>query len=244
MQRLDLSDHETEEASLAQNMKTALIIGGSRGLGLGLVQAYLAQGWRVIATRRGAAPGLEALVPSSGGQLVIESLDVTDEAGIAGLRQRLGHEALDLLFVSAGISSSKGQIAGDVSADAFVLEMVTNALAPVRIVEAFAPLVPATGAIAVMSSILGSVSGNTDGGYEVYRASKAALNTLLRSFAARNRERSVVVLHPGWVRTDMGGPEATLGIEESVTGMVETIAGRAGKPGCVYLDYQGKRIEW
>jgi NAD(P)-dependent dehydrogenase (short-subunit alcohol dehydrogenase family) len=95
-----------------------------------------------------------------------------------------------------------------------------------------------------MSSILGSVSGNTSGDNDVYRASKAALNSLLRSFSARNRERSVVILHPGWVRTDMGGPNAAIGIEESVTGMVEVIASRAGKPGCVYLDYQGKRIDW
>jgi NAD(P)-dependent dehydrogenase (short-subunit alcohol dehydrogenase family) len=237
-------EHEQEETDVTQKTRTALIVGGSRGLGLGLVRAYLAQGWRVIATRRGAAAGLEALAAASGGRLVIETLDVTDEAGIAGLRGRLGHETLDLLFVSAGVLSSKTQVARDIATEVFVTEMVTNALSPLRIVEAFASLVPATGCIAVMSSILGSVGGNTSGGYELYRASKAALNMLLRSFYARNRERSIVVLHPGWVRTDMGGPEAALDIEESVAGMADVIAKRAGKVGCVYLDYQGKQIEW
>jgi NAD(P)-dependent dehydrogenase (short-subunit alcohol dehydrogenase family) len=229
---------------LTKNLRTALVVGASRGLGLGLVRAYLAQGWRVIATRRGATKELEALSTAAGGRLVIETLDVTDEAGIAALRQRLESETLDLLFVSAGVSNAKTAKAADVSTEAFASEMVTNALGPLRIIEAFASLVPASGVIAAMSSILGSVSGNTGGGNDVYRASKAALNSLLRSFSARNREHSLVVLHPGWVRTDMGGPNAAIDIDQSVAGMAEVIASRAGKPGCVYLDYRGKPIDW
>jgi len=216
---------------LSQNLRTALIIGASRGLGLGLVTAYLAQGWRVIATRRGAATALEALSATAGDRLVIETLDVTDEAGIAALRQRLAGETLDLLFVSAGVAHSKSATAANVATEAFALEMVTNALAPLRIIEAFASLVPASGVIVAMSSALGSVSGNTSGGTEVYRASKAALNSLLRSFSARNRDRALVALHPGWVRTDMGGANAAIDIDQSVAGMVEVIASRAGKPG-------------
>ncbi|MDR3462191.1 MAG: SDR family NAD(P)-dependent oxidoreductase [Beijerinckiaceae bacterium] len=229
---------------MSQNLRTALIIGASRGLGLGLVTAYLAQGWRVIATRRGGATALEALSATAGDRLVIETLDVTDEAGIAALRERLAGETLDLLFVSAGVSTCKSATSADVAAEAFALEMATNALAPLRIIETFASLVAPSGVIVALSSALGSVSGNTSGGTEVYRASKAALNSLLRSFSARNRDRSLVALHPGWVRTDMGGSNAAIDIEQSVAGMVEVIAGRAGKPGCVYLDYRGKPIDW
>jgi NAD(P)-dependent dehydrogenase (short-subunit alcohol dehydrogenase family) len=220
------------------------LIGASRGLGLGLAKAYLEQGWRVIATRRGPAPALEALVPGANGRLRIETLDVTDQGGIAALRENCAGETLDLLFVSAGASNSKGQKAGDVSTDAFISDMLTNALAPIRLLETFAALVPASGTIAVMSSVLGSVSGNTSGGYEVYRASKAALNTLVRSFAARHPQAAVVILHPGWVRTDMGGPQAATSVEESVAGMTRVIATHAGKPGCNYVDYQGHRIAW
>lgn len=227
-----------------QTPPVALIIGASRGLGLGLAKGYLDQGWRVIATRRGPAPGLDALMESAGGRLAIETLDVTDQAALAALRERLANETLDLLFVSAGVSFSKSQKAADVPADVFAKEMLTNALSPLRMIESLAPLVPETGAIALMSSVLGSVSANTAGGYDIYRASKAALNTMVRSFAARNPRRATILLHPGWVRTDMGGAQAAIGIEASVAGMIGVIASRLGQPGCVYLDYQGKRIEW
>ena len=96
--------------------------------------------------------------------------------------------------------------------------MITNALGPMRVIDAFEALVPKTGTIGVMSSGLGSVADNETGGWEVYRASKAALNTLMRSFAARHAgdPRALLIVTPGWVRTDMGGPNAALGIEDSI----------------------------
>ena len=100
------------------------------------------------------------------------------------------------------------------------------------------------GAIVAMTSVLGSVAGNTSGGYEVYRASKAALNTLLRSYAARHGDRAVIAMHPGWVQTDMGGPGAPVTVDQSARGMVDVIAARSGQPGCVFLDYQGNTIGW
>jgi NAD(P)-dependent dehydrogenase (short-subunit alcohol dehydrogenase family) len=224
--------------------KTALIVGASRGLGLGLVEAYLHRGWHVVATRRGPAPALEALGRESDGRLRIETLDVTYPDAIAALRQRLSAETLDLLLVVAGVSHSKGKAAAEVSTELFVADIVTNALAPMRIIEAFADRVAGGGVIAALSSILGSVASNTGGGYEVYRASKAALNTLLRSYAARARGRAIVALHPGWVRTDMGGSGADIDVAESVAGMVAVLDGRVDKPGCVYLDYRGRTIPW
>ena len=124
--------------------------------------------------------------------------------------------------------------------------MVTNALSPLRAIESLQELVPPTGTIGVMSSGLGSVANNTNGGYETYRASKTALNTLMRSFAARRADdpRTFLIMDPGWVRTDMGGPNATLGVEESVPRLVNVIGAQSGKGGLQFLDYRGRSVPW
>ncbi len=222
---------------------TVLLIGASRGLGLGLARAYLAAGWRVIATQRSAS-ALADLAAEAGDRLVVEDLDMTDDAALVALRTRLAREQLDLLFVNAGIMHDKEQPIGATAVADFTRLMVTNALAPMRVIELFADLVVPGGVVGAMTSTLGSVAGNTTGGYEVYRASKAALNTLLRSYSCRNPQRPLVALHPGWVRTDMGGEGAAIEVAESVPGMVAALAGQAGKPGCVYIDYRGETISW
>lgn len=124
--------------------------------------------------------------------------------------------------------------------------MVTNALSPMRVVEALHDLVADEGTIGVMSSGQGSVSNNTQGKREVYRGSKAALNTFMRSFAARRSDdrRAMVLMAPGWVRTEMGGPEARLTIEESIPNLVSTLLSVHGKPGLQYLDYLGRTVPW
>ncbi len=134
----------------------------------------------------------------------------------------------------------------DVSTEEFVRVMVTNALSPMRVVETFKDLVPPAGTIAIMSSGLGSVSNNETGGYEVYRASKAALNTLMRSFAARHHDdpRTLLLLAPGWVRTDMGGPEAQLSVSDSIPNLVKVIEAQEGKGGLQFLDYLGRAVSW
>jgi NAD(P)-dependent dehydrogenase (short-subunit alcohol dehydrogenase family) len=147
--------------------------------------------------------------------------------------------------VNAGIANGPEETLPATSTEAFTQLMITNALSPLRVIEAFADLVAADGVIAAMSSGLGSVANNTRAGWEIYRATKASLNTMLRSFAIRRGEgRAVLAIVPGWVRTDMGGPGATLDIETSVKGIVDAIAARRGQPGSAYMDYQNKEVQW
>jgi NAD(P)-dependent dehydrogenase (short-subunit alcohol dehydrogenase family) len=226
---------------------TALIIGASRGLGLGLAREYLGRGWHVIGTVRGAArTGLHDLKDRSDGRLEIETVDITQPDQTEALRSRLAGRRRDLLFVNAGVSHDPDQTIGQVTDEIFVSMMITNALSPMRLIEQFEPLVSANGAIAVMSSGLGSVADNEDGGWEVYRATKAALNTLMRSFAARRAadRKTLLLIAPGWVRTDMGGPGADLDVETSIRGVVDAIAARSGKPGLHYVNYQGNTVRW
>lgn len=232
----------------ANAIRTVLIVGASRGLGLALVGEYLRLGWRVIATIRGATPpdALRALPVVNGGSLDIEHLDITDPVQIAALRRRLHGRILDLLFVNAGVSKGPTETIAGASTDDFVRLMVTNALSPLRVIEACIDLVAPTGSVAVMSSGLGSVANNISGGWEVYRASKAALNTLMRSFAARHAAsaRTFLAIAPGWVRTDMGGPNALLDVNTSIPGVVAAIEGRSGTGGMVYVDYQNQVVPW
>lgn len=227
---------------------TILIAGASRGLGQAMAAQFLDKGWRVIGTVRdgGAHTPLHDLADSAGGRLEIETLDINDAAGIAVLRERLSGRRLDILFVNAGVTTANPlALVGEVTTDEFVRVMVTNALSPMRVIEALQDLVPATGLIGAMSSGQGSVANNTSGLREVYRASKAALNMFMRSFAARPSEtRALALMAPGWVRTDMGGPEGRLGIEDSIPSLVEVLLAKLGRPGLEYLDYLGRTVPW
>jgi NAD(P)-dependent dehydrogenase (short-subunit alcohol dehydrogenase family) len=233
--------------SHAPSGPTALIIGASRGLGFGMAEKYLKQGWRVVGTvRANTLTRLHDLTEQAGGKLEIETVDIVERDQITALRERLAARSFDLLFVNAGVANDPEATIEAVSTEAFVRDMVTNALSPMRVIGALEGLVPPTGTIGVMSSGLGSVADNEYGGMEVYRASKAALNTLMRSFAARHADdpRTLLLIAPGWVRTDMGGPNADLSVEESIANVVDTISRQSGKPGLHYLDYRGQAIRW
>jgi len=227
--------------------QTALVVGASRGLGLGLVRELLSRGWSVRATERGALPNssLQSLAAESNGKLHVFSADMNVPVDMARLKTDLGAVQLDLLYINAGISDDPKQTAAQISTEEFQHLMLTNALSPMRAIETLAGAVKPQGSIAVMSSVLASISSNTDGGYEAYRASKAALNTLMRSYAARaGAKRSLLALHPGWVKTDMGGPEAPLDVAASTAGLVSTVEKHAGQPGLVFVDYADQTIPW
>jgi NAD(P)-dependent dehydrogenase (short-subunit alcohol dehydrogenase family) len=134
----------------------------------------------------------------------------------------------------------------EISNDDFVRVMVTNALSPMRVIDALDGSVTPEGTIAVMSSNLASIEGNLTGGWEVYRASKAALNTFMRSYAARTAggARTLLAISPGWVRTDMGGEEAPLDVETSCRGILDVVDSHTGKGGLSYVDYLGATIAW
>ncbi|MBR7834697.1 SDR family NAD(P)-dependent oxidoreductase [Actinospica durhamensis] len=242
----------TDSGPAASTGARILLIGASRGLGLALAQEWLRGGRQVVGTVRGSRTGLHELADAHAradspiGGLEIETLEVTEPAQIEALRTRLAGRTFDLLFVNAGVASEHEETVAETSDEEFVRVMVTNALAPLRVVEALHDLVTPTGTIGVMSSGQGSVANNERGGHEVYRGSKAALNTFMRSYAARHREdpRTLVLMAPGWVRTDLGGPDARLGIEESIPNVVATLDALAGRAGLHYVDYLGRTVAW
>lgn len=226
---------------------TVLLIGASRGLGLAMAEGYLRRGWRVIATERAGTPSaLHRLAVAHPQTLRIECVDITVPSQLAALRARLEGVTLDLLFVNAGVKNDDRETVADVATEEFVRVMVTNALSPMRAIETLRDLVRDTGSIGVMSSGQGSLANNSNGQYEIYRSSKAALNMLMRSFAARHRDsaHTLLLMAPGWVRTDMGGPQARLSIDDSIPPLLDTIDAARGRGGLHYLDYLGRVVPW
>ena len=227
--------------------KNLLLVGASRGLGYAMVEEFLARDWNVIGTVRGTArTRLHDLSERSPGRIEIETVDITMPDQIDAMSSRLAARTFDMLFVNAGVTNNPDETIGEVATEEFARVMVTNALGPMRVVETLCDLVTAHGMIGVMSSGQGSVSNNTIGKREVYRGSKAALNMFMRSFAARRSadRRTMVLMAPGWVRTEMGGPDARLSVDESIPNLVSTLLATQDRPGLHYLDYLGRPVPW
>ncbi|WP_410646076.1 SDR family NAD(P)-dependent oxidoreductase [Amycolatopsis sp. cmx-4-54] len=225
--------------------RQALVIGASRGLGLVLAEELTRRGRQVIATARRSGGDLQRKADTSRGRLRVESLEMTNTEQLAALRDRLDGTKLDLLFVNAAIDRGNLPIT-EVSAETFAEVMITNALSPLRTLEALRDLVVPGGTVAVMSSRQGSISLNTRPGFEAYRASKAALNQLMRSYATRYAEdgHTKLLVHPGHNQTPLGGPGAPLSPEESMPAVVDVLEAQAGAPGLQFLDLHGKVVPW
>ena len=209
---------------------------------------FLKRNWTVVGTvRKRTGTKLHDLADEHSDRVEIEYLDVTDTEQIAALRARLAGRCFDILFVNAGTANShQDETIAEVSTDEFIQVMVTNALSPMRIIEALQDLIRADGLIGVMSSGQGSIAGNEKGGHEIYRGSKSALNQYMRSYAARHagEPRALLLLAPGWIRTALGGPNAPFGLEETVPDIVNMLLSKRGKPGLEYLDRMGRTVPW
>ena len=215
-------------------MPTALILGASRGLGLGLAHELVSRGWTVTGTIRKEAD--RAALEAVGATVALA--DITDPASLAALKPA----KLDLLFVNAGISEPDAfETIGE---DGIGHLFMTNAVAPVRAALALLDRVAPTGAIAFMSSRMGSVALTTADNKAMYRASKAALNSITRAMAKRFGDRPILSFHPGWVATDMGGKGADLDVPTSVKGIADVIESHRAKPGSAFLDYSGAELAW
>ena len=222
-------------------MSTALIIGASRGIGLELARQYRADGWRVIATARKPAD-CEALR-----RLGAEAhqVDVTNAESIGGLGWKLDDETIDAAWLVAGVYGPDH--AGFPTEKEFDDVMHTNVLAAMRLLPIVAPLVTATrGKVAVISSRMGSIGARTSNQGSLYRASKAALNSVLADAALTYGPQGATCLtfHPGWVQTDMGGASATLTVEQSAAGLRATLANATPAQNGAFLNYDGTPIPW
>lgn len=233
--------------SQTDGFKRALIVGASRGLGSGLVGELASRGCEVVATVRSPDhEALDALRRDHPGSIELASLDLARQETIRMLRDRLAGRAFDLVFVNGGIGWGPEDTISTVTDEDFSRIMLVNALGPIRVLEAFAARVAADGVLGVMTSRLGSVALCDSGTWESYRASKAALNILLKSLHARlpTPAPTAVAMAPGWVRTDMGGDDAPLDVANSVRGIVDTLERSRGKSGVFYRDYTGAEVPW
>jgi NAD(P)-dependent dehydrogenase (short-subunit alcohol dehydrogenase family) len=229
----------------SEQVKSALIIGASRGLGLGLSLELLKRGWAVTATVRSAAggTGLEAYHE----RVTMDTLDINNLSMLEAFVARMKGKVFDVVFINAGIGGPEGKTAAEVAPEEIAHLFMTNAIAPVRLAGRLIGCVkPETGILAFMSSRLGSVTLKDDPRLSLYSASKAAMNSLTKSFVPEIADTSITVItmHPGWVRTDMGGTGADIDVDTSVRGMANVLEEQAGTGGHRFLNYKGEELPW
>ncbi|HEY8126997.1 MAG TPA: SDR family oxidoreductase [Methylocystis sp.] len=220
-----------------------LIVGASRGIGLEAARQLCARGERVTASVRNAV-GLATLKAAAPEAATLQ-FDVRDEAAVRAAAEQVS-DPIDVLIANAGAYGPQRQSSTDMDFEGALDLLSINTLGPLRVVQAFLPLVKrgARPRIVLMSSILGSMS--LEGTFNVaYRVSKAGLNKIAQCLAADLKAEVIVVtMHPGWVRTDMGGPDATLDVRDSVAGVIRTAESLTLADTRRYLDYRGEDIPW
>lgn len=232
-------------------MYTTLITGANRGIGLELSKQFAAAGWRVLACSRNPekSEALEKLAAQFPAQVQIHALEVTDFKQIDSLAKTLAHESIDLLFNNAGVyphGDAKGF--GHTDYAEWMQALQVNTMAPLKMAEAFAAQVARSKLkiIATISSMMGSIDDNSSGGSYQYRSSKAAVNMVNKSLALDLGCDGIiaVVLNPGWVKTDMGGPNAMITVEQSATGLRQVIGKLTQADSGKFFDYNGQEIPW
>ncbi|KJY74534.1 short-chain dehydrogenase [Vibrio coralliilyticus] len=226
-------------------MKTVLITGANRGIGLSLVKNYHAQGWQVHATYR-SEKSSQDLLELEGDNLTCHPLDVTDYQGLSEFANAL--PALDVLINNAGYYGPKGYGFGNTDIDEWRKVLEINTIAPLKLVEALFPNLQKgqLKKIACLSSKVGSMTENTSGGGYIYRSSKAALNSVVKSLSndLSSQDFTVLALHPGWVQTEMGGPNALIDTQTSAAGLVEVIESADISRSGEFINYDGSALPW
>lgn len=220
-----------------------VIAGASRGIGLELAVQYAADGWDVVAACRNPEAARHWLPPG----VDLQKLDLTIATSVAALAWHLDDAPLDLLIVNAGVYGPDTEHFAAPGNEEFDLVMHTNVLGAARLIQAFAPAVAlARGKIVALTSKMGSIGETTGSGALAYRCSKAALNMVVKMAANEYGPQgaSVIALHPGWVQTDMGGPDALLGVTEAVEQMRGVIAGLDEGDNGRFYDYSGRHLPW
>ena len=224
-------------------MTTVLVIGASRGIGLEFARQYVADGARVLATCRRAEHA--AQLESLGARPL--TLDVLDAGALAGLGGQLDGETLDTVIINAGVFGPRTSGLQAPTAADFDQVMRTNVHAPMHLVALLAPqLAQSRARLAVISSKMGSVGLMTSSSGWLYRASKAALNAALKAASLELGPQGVTCMafHPGWVRTDMGGPGADLDVAEAVDSMRRVIGAANASHNGKFLNYRGEQLAW
>ncbi|MFG0635978.1 SDR family NAD(P)-dependent oxidoreductase [Acinetobacter soli] len=228
----------------------AIVVGASRGIGLGMVRELLLQQWSVIATLRDITrvpDDLKQLLAEYPDQLELAELDLSHLDTANMITSKYSEGSIDLLLVSAGIAGPEHQRVEQSQPNEIVDLFWVNSIAPVTIARKFLPLMKANSLIAFMSSRMGSVALNDDGSMELYRASKAALNSISRGFAQNEAiplNIGVLNLHPGWVQTEMGGSQAPVTVKQSTAGLVKVIQASIGSNQHKFIDFQGHEMAW
>ncbi|MEM1188283.1 MAG: SDR family oxidoreductase [Pseudomonadota bacterium] len=230
-------------------MGTVMITGANRGIGLELLKQYAHDGWSTIGTCRNLASAEEAqALAGSNDAVALRQLDVSDSAAVSELAEDLHDLAIDVLILNAGMMGTRSNQLGAMEADDFRRVLDVNVVAQAMCLQAFAPHVAASErrVIVGMGSFLGSMGCNSDGGNYSYRASKAALHAIMVSAGHDLREQGItsIVMHPGWVQTDMGGPNATVDTPTAVRGIRRVIEElTADDNGCLFT-YEGGTLPW
>lgn len=231
-------------------MSTVLITGANRGLGLEFCRQYANAGWKVIACCRSPAQAGElSELRQSHDSVQIEALDVAQFDQIEGLSKKLSDSPIDVLINNAGVyDDQRGDGFGQLDYQAWQHSMLINTLAPMKMAEAFLPQIRLGGKklIVNISSLMGSLADNDSGGSILYRSSKAALNAAMKSLSIdlRKQEIGVLILHPGWVQTDMGGANALIDSKTSVSGMIAVIEGFTLAQSGTFVKYDSKPMPW
>ena len=229
--------------------ESILVTGSNRGIGLELVKQYADAGWRVYACCRKPELASELnQLSDNNAQISVHALDVSDTSQINVLEKELKGKAIDILLNNAGIYGPNDARFGNTNEQQWLECIRINTIAPMKVMEAFVENVAASQRklIATMSSKMGSMADNGSGGSYIYRSSKAAVNAVMKSASIDLKPRGikVAILHPGWVKTDMGGPDAEITSEECVNNLRKNLGNVSLDNSGTFFEIDGSVIPW